>query len=60
MNLNPQIPRAPENTRLGWKLCRTRRAVINTSRLIASLPIATRLVRFFHVEGFEPVRRPRW
>jgi hypothetical protein len=37
-----------------------RRAVINTSRLIASLPNVIRLVRFFHVDGVEPARRPTW
>jgi hypothetical protein len=50
MNLNRQT----------WELCRMRRAVINMSRLNASLPTATRLVRFFQVDGFEPARRPRW
>jgi hypothetical protein len=37
-----------------------RRAVINTSRLTVSLPNATRLVRFFQVDGVEPARRPKW
>ena len=54
------MPPAREKTCPAWNLCRTRRAVVNTSRLIASLPSATRLVRFFQLEGFEPARRPKW
>ncbi len=38
------------------KLCRMRRAVSKTSTVIASLPSAIRLVRFFHVDGAELTR----
>jgi len=43
---------------LGLEALPMRRAVINTSRLIARLPSAIRLVRFFQVDGVEPARRP--
>ena len=59
MNLGPQLPTASGNVRPAWKLCRIRRAAINTSRLIASLLSATRLVRFVQVEGVELARRPK-
>jgi hypothetical protein len=42
----------------GAKALRDARAVSKTSILIASLPSAIRLVRFFHVDGAEPTRRP--
>lgn len=41
------------------KLCRTRRAASTTSRLMASLPSAIRLVRFRHGDGVESTRLPR-
>jgi hypothetical protein len=41
------------------KLRRMRRAVSDTSRLIAWLPSAIRLVRFLQVDGVEAARRPK-
>nr|BBX77047.1 hypothetical protein MFLOJ_08340 [Mycobacterium florentinum] len=40
------------------KVRRIRRAATTMTKLIANLPIATRLVRFRQVDGAEPARRP--